>query len=207
MGARWQVGLGGRCLPRALKWVQQRWKPKGHIDLKFGAKGFFIIIFSNLDDKERVLEGGPHFMNNAGLFMRHWEDFYHPDKEKMLVAPIWIRLFGIPMEFLDPEILEGIGNTIRTFVKVAETTKRGRYTSYARKCVDTNITEPLSESIELEYHDEVWQEPVDYEHIPFRCRRCHEYGHLFKQCPLNIVEESTEKKEEERKETEATEGI
>ena len=23
------------------KWIQQRWKPKGHIDLKLGAKGFF----------------------------------------------------------------------------------------------------------------------------------------------------------------------
>ena len=26
---------------------------------------------------------------------------------------------------------------------------------------------------------------VDYEHIPFRCRRCHEHGHLLRDCPLN----------------------
>eukprot|EP00253_Pinus_taeda_P015034 PITA_15034 len=206
MGTRWQAGLGDRCLPRALKnpgywpskkdmskWIQQRWKPKRHIDLKLGAKGFFTVILSNLEDKERIFEGGPYFMNNAGLFMWHWEDCYNPDQEKMIAAPIWIRLFGLPIEFWDPEILEGIGNTIRTFIKVAETIRRGRYTSYARICVYMNISEPLPEYIGLEYHDEVWQQPVDYEHIPFHCRRCHEYGHLLKQFPLNVVEETSKK--------------
>jgi len=79
------------------KWIQQRWKPKGHIDLKLGAKGFFTVIFANLEDKERTFEGGPYFMNNAGLFMRHWQDRYNPYHEKMLAAPIWARLFGLPM--------------------------------------------------------------------------------------------------------------
>lgn len=57
-------------------------------------------------------------MNNVGLFMRHWEDRYNPDNEKLLAAPIWVRLFGLPMEFWDPDILEGIGNSIGTFVRL-----------------------------------------------------------------------------------------
>lgn len=51
-----------------------------------------------------------------------------------------------------------------------------------------NITEALRDSIKLEYHDEIWHQPVDYEHIPFRCRRCHEYGHLYRECPIMISE-------------------
>lgn len=125
------------------------------MEIKLGAKGFFTVIFSNLEDKERIFEGGPYFMNNAGLFMRHWIDCYNPEKEKMLVAPVWIRLFGLPIEFWDPKILEGIWNAVESFVKVAESTKRGRYTSYARICVYMNITEPLPDTIELEYHDEI----------------------------------------------------
>lgn len=108
------------------KWIQQRWKPKGHIELKLGAKGFFTVIFSNIEDKEKILEGGPYFMNNGGFFIQHWEDCYNPDKEKMLAAPVWVRLFRIPMEFWDPEILEWIGNVIGSFAKVAESMKRGR---------------------------------------------------------------------------------
>lgn len=109
-------------------------------------------------------------MNNVGLFIRHWEDYYNPNKEKMLATPVWIRLFGLSMEFWDPKILEVIGNTIGSFVKVTKSTKRGRYTSYAKICAYMNITEPLQDFIELEYHDEIWQQPMDYEHIPFRYR-------------------------------------
>jgi hypothetical protein len=47
-----------------------------------------------------------------------------------------------------------------------------------------NISKELPRSITLEYQDEDWQQTLDYEHIPFRCRRCHEHGHLFRDCPL-----------------------
>lgn len=53
------------------KWLHQRWQPKGHIDLKLGVKWFFSVIFSNLEDKERVFEDGPYFFNNTSMFMRH----------------------------------------------------------------------------------------------------------------------------------------
>jgi len=89
--------------------------------------------------------------------MRQWEECYNPDKEKMLAAPIWVRMFGLPIEFWDLEILEGIRNSIGTFAKVAKTTKKGRYTSYAKICVYMNIAKPLPDHIEVEYHDEVWQ--------------------------------------------------
>lgn len=107
-------------------------------------------------------------------------------------------MFGLPTDFWDPEILEGIGNTIGSFVKIAETTKRGRYTSYARICVYMNIADPILDIVELEYHEEVWQQTLDYEHIPFRCRRCHEYGHLYKECPLTIEEEEQRNKHQRK---------
>ena len=52
-----------------------------------------------------------------------------------------------------------------------------------------NISEPLPEMIDLEYDGKVWQQLLDYEHIPFHCRWCHEYGHLYKSCPLNAPEQ------------------
>jgi hypothetical protein len=83
--------------------------------------------------------------------------------------------------------LAGIGNTIGIYVKSSEATKQRRYTSYARICVYLNIAKPLPGSIILEYHDEDWTQTIDYEHIPFRCRKCHEHGHLFRECPLNAA--------------------
>lgn len=69
-----------------------------------------------------------------------------------------------------------------------------------------NIENPIPGTVELEYHKEVWQQALDYEHIPFRCRKCHNYGHLFKECPLN-VEEEERKTKQQQKITEDNEGF
>jgi hypothetical protein len=79
----------------------------------------------------------------------------------------------------------GIGNTVGRYVKSSEATKQRKYTSYARICVYMDILKALPGSVTLEYQDEDWNQTMDYEHIPFRCRKCHEHGHLFRDCPLN----------------------
>jgi hypothetical protein len=48
-----------------------------------------------------------------------------------------------------------------------------------------NISKALMGAVMLEYQDEDWQQTLDYEHIPFRYRKCHEHGHLFRDFPLN----------------------
>lgn len=62
------------------------------------------------------------------------------------------------------------------------------YTSYAQICVYMNISKPLPSSINIEFHDEEWTQTIDYEHIPFRCQKFHEHGHLFSDCPLNAAQ-------------------
>jgi len=80
------------------------------------------MIFTNLEDKEWVFEDCPYFFNNVGLFMRHWEECYSPNQEKLLAAPFWVQLFTLSVDFWDPYILEGIGNSIGNFVKVTDST-------------------------------------------------------------------------------------
>lgn len=92
-------------------------------------------------------------------------------------SPLWP-----PGGLLGSNIQEGIDNSKGSFLKVVDSMRRGKYMPYTRICVYMNITKPLRESIELEYHEEVSQQPINYEHIPFRCCRCHEYGHLFWDC-------------------------
>lgn len=59
----------------------------------------------------------------------------------------------------------------------------------------------LPDEIILEVYDEEWVQAVDYEHVPFRCRKCHEHRHLFRDCPLSKMESSI--KATSRKETES----
>jgi len=49
----------------------------------------------------------------------------------------------------------------------------------------------LHDGLWLEYRDEDYFQAIDYEQIPFRCRKCHEHGHLVRECPLNNKAEET----------------
>jgi len=167
------------------RWIKDWWNPKGDYEVQLSSKGFFTIILYNLEDKDRIFDNGPYFYNSAGLFLRFWTDRFNPDLEDFSWAPVWIRLYSLPQEFWLEEILMGIGNTVGQYVKASEATKIRKYTSYARICIYMDISKPLPGSITLEYQDDDWNQTLDYEHIPFRCRKCHEHGHLFRDCPLN----------------------
>jgi hypothetical protein len=112
-------------------------------------------------------------------------DRFSPEKENFAYAPVWIRLYSLPQEFWLEEILAGIGNTLGRHVKSSEATKQRKYTSYARICVYMDISKSLPGTVTLEYQDEEWAQTIDYKHIPFHCRKCHEHGHLFRDFPLN----------------------
>lgn len=51
-------------------WIAAKWKPKGHVTLQLGPKGFFTGIFLCLEDKYRIMDEGPYFFNSAGLYLR-----------------------------------------------------------------------------------------------------------------------------------------
>lgn len=170
------------------QWIRQQWKPKGDVQLHLGAKGFFTVVFSNLEDKDRVFEGGPYFLASAGLYMRPWKPNFVPEKESFTQFPVWIRLFSLPIDYWGLNALKQIGDKLGTFVKASEATMQKRYTSYARICVELNVSGALHEGLWLEYRDEEYFQALDYEQIPFRCRKCHEHGHLIRDCPLNRKE-------------------
>jgi len=54
-------------------WIKQKWKPKVDVRLHLGAKGFFTVVFSNLEDKDRIFDKGLYFFASAGLYMRPWK--------------------------------------------------------------------------------------------------------------------------------------
>ena len=52
-----------------------------------------------------------------------------------------------------------------------------------------DLSRALPDEVILEVYDDEWVQVVDYEHIPFRCHKCHEHGHLSRDCRLNRREE------------------
>ena len=61
--------------------IRSHWKPKGEIHLHLGSKGFFTAVFTSLEDKDKVFEGGPYFYAAAGLYMWPWMMNFVPERE------------------------------------------------------------------------------------------------------------------------------
>ena len=74
-------------------------KPKGNIDLHLGSKGFFTMVFTNIEDKDRIFEGGPYFFAAAGLYMRPWVMNFVPKQETFTSILVWVRLYSLPLDY------------------------------------------------------------------------------------------------------------
>jgi hypothetical protein len=164
-------------------WIKSRWKFKGDISLKLGSKGLFALIFTCFEDGNKVFDEGLYFFDSIGLHLRHWSEYFSPKKEDFTIAPVWIKLYSLAQELWHLETLEQIGNTLGSFVKISKITKATKYTSYTRICVYRNVAGALPESITISFQDKQWVQTIYCEHISFRCRKCHEHGHLFRDFP------------------------
>lgn len=135
-----------------------------------------------------MFEGGPYLYAMTGLYMWPWMMNFVLEREIFTSVPVWISLYSLPLDYWLPKSLKTIGNKLGHFMKISKETLKGKYTSFARICVEMDLSGALLKAIILEVYDEDWVQMVDYEHIPFRCCKCHEHGHLFRDFPTNNME-------------------
>jgi len=112
------------------------------------------MVFSNIEDKDKIFEGGPYFFAVAGLYMRPWKMNFVPERETFSLVPVWVRLYSLPLDYWQTESLAAIGNKLGRFVNAFEATRRGKYTSFARICVEMNLSGVLLDEVILEFFDE-----------------------------------------------------
>ena len=76
--------------------------------------------------------------------------------------------------------LKAIKNTLEIFIDMES--PKDQY-AYARICVKVDLEALLQESIKLTVGTWYHNQKLDHEHLPFKCRGCHEYDHFLRNCP------------------------
>eukprot|EP00253_Pinus_taeda_P006747 PITA_06747 len=163
------------------QWIYSIWTEK--CDIHLCSKGFFVVKFHTLNDKEYALNEEPWFWGNAGLFMTSW--FPGFDLNNMVVSKIhvWVKLYNLPLHFWHIKVLAGIGNALGKFLKVdSERFSKEMYT-FSRICVEVDLSQGLPYHTLLLHNEKQWAQPLDYENTAFRCCICHQTGHLQSACP------------------------
>ncbi|GLJ47563.1 hypothetical protein SUGI_1004450 [Cryptomeria japonica] len=85
---------------------------------KFIPKGFFVVLFEDGKDKDHILNQENWFTNDHAIYLQPWS----PNFDLLLLvvhsAPVWIRLYNLPIEYWSENILEKISRTLVTLLEV-----------------------------------------------------------------------------------------
>lgn len=96
---------------------------------------------------------------------------------------VWVRLHNLPIHFCDKKILAVIGNSIGRFIKIDTQRLEEIIFTFARICVEVDLSKGLLKNIKLKHKDRIWLQSLDYDDTAFRCRICRQTGHLQNACP------------------------
>lgn len=91
------------------------------------------------------------------------------------------------MQFWTPQVFKCIGDALGTYLEHNQSYEQTRIMTMARILVHLGTRAGLEEKITLHRRHFSRKQLLDYEGVPFRCRRCHQVGHLYKDCPLLSV--------------------
>ncbi|XP_061354018.1 uncharacterized protein LOC133298705 [Gastrolobium bilobum] len=160
------------------KKINVLWARKGKINVTDIGNDFFVVQFSEKDDLNFALNGGPWIVLGHYLSLRKWEPTFRLNSAGIAKIAAWIRLPDIPIEFYDEAFFRRIGNWLGKMIKVDSNTNahvRGRF---ARICVELDLSQPLKGDYVLEG----FTKQIEYEGLGLICFGCGKYGHSTENC-------------------------
>jgi hypothetical protein len=112
-------------------------------------------------------------INSTPIILKKWSPLFDSSMERMDVAPIWVWLLGLPMEFWTKKSFSEFGNFLGTYLDADMSFLESREMAVARILVSLNIREGLIEELELISGEKSFKQKFDYEGVPFHCQTCH----------------------------------
>ncbi|XP_043697562.1 uncharacterized protein LOC122648415, partial [Telopea speciosissima] len=146
--------IGGRpSFTFALDLLLKQWKISGHVDANLLDSGFFIFRFNLEEDKIKVLEGVPWYVQRMPMILRPWSPNACLERVDLCSVPIWISLPNLPFHFWSSQALSSIGSVIGQPIVTDKMTRAMERLSYARLCVEVSADKDLPLSVPV-YGDE-----------------------------------------------------
>lgn len=81
------------------------WNLKSHWRLISLGRGFFHVLLATTQDKYAIWSHGSLNLKPGILRLQRWSPGFDPHKEKTTTTHLWVRLYRLPWELWDPQIL------------------------------------------------------------------------------------------------------
>ncbi|KAI8524131.1 hypothetical protein RHMOL_Rhmol13G0126100 [Rhododendron molle] len=148
--------------------------------------GFYLIRFETRSDYNKVYTGGPWVIQDHYLIVRKWQPDFKADRATAIKTAVWMRFPFLPYEYYDEESLFEIAKELGKPLKVDINTINGIRASYARVCVELDLSQPLEISVAIRNEDYL----IEYEHIHLICFECGRVGHRRDSCSFKAIRNS-----------------
>ncbi|XP_031124339.1 uncharacterized protein LOC116027054 [Ipomoea triloba] len=176
-----------------LKRLTALWRPKARMELVTIDNGYYLAKFASVEDYEFAKYGGPWMVLDHYLIVKEWVPNFDPFTEKTESMIVWIRFPCLPAEYFDHKFLMRVGSKIGRPINIDTATSLVSRASFARVCVEVDITKPLLAKFTLKNR----VRPIVYEGLHLICFKCGMYGHNADGCRLNHDEENTQEENSE----------
>ncbi|KAI9119142.1 hypothetical protein K1719_009817 [Acacia pycnantha] len=166
--------------------INRIWRPKDPLKIIPLSNGYYIVSFTNKEDRDYAFQEGPWMINDHYLIVQRWRPNFNPWKADLQCRiAAWIQLLDVPFEFYNVESLHRIGNMIGKMIKVDRATSIYDKGGFARICVEIDLQQPLLPSYTV-FGEE---RPIIYEGLHQVCFMCGRYGHRKDSCPTEKGED------------------
>ena len=102
--------------------------------------------------------------------------------ESFNTFPVCVRLLNLPLHLWVDSILEEVGSSLGSFCLIDKDSSNVFRTVYARILVEIDVSKGLPDMISVASPLGSWNILLDYEGIPFHCRKCRKIGHMASGC-------------------------
>ncbi|WOK94310.1 hypothetical protein Cni_G03012 [Canna indica] len=183
------------------------WKLNGSCKIVDLASGFFAFKFNEENYYWKVYAEGPWFLRGQALSLIQWRENFQPMKEEISVVPVWIQMPGLPLEFMNQEILLQLAAVIGRPVKIDEYTKACDRGKFARICIQMNLKKPIEQGFWVETKGYKFFQTVAYENLLNICYCCGRIGHKEEVCSQRERKENEVSVQKKSKEMASEENL
>ncbi|XP_044479669.1 uncharacterized protein LOC123206502 [Mangifera indica] len=158
--------------------LEKIWATYGLTEVMTSDQGAFILRFQDIDGVSKAVEKGQLTIGGQPFLVRKWTTNLPMLINDVKKVAIWVRMYGIPLEFWTPKGLSYIASAIGTPLYADFITEGGTRLDFARICIETKVDAECLDSICLTLpNGESMVINVEYSWKPLKCNGCQCFGH------------------------------
>lgn len=123
--------------------IQKAWKLQGNVTVRGKSKSNYVFEFENVEDMQCLIDEGPWAVQNKLLVLDYWTPNLILDEHKVVECPLWLQIWGLPLEYLTTANAVAIGSLVGHVIHVDFSDQGIRILRYLRAQVTINPHKPL----------------------------------------------------------------